>query len=1289
MSIVVDLKRLDLTETVQFPVRIGFQLIVSCICATKRDVCIVDPVLLLRAANVLFRAITIHVRTLECLVMRGKRDVIARDHCARCKADLCRCNGRVRRMVDIRRTVIDLRDLCKRTRKILRRNLSCRRKVHASLCIDRRRAVREVIILPRVARDLYIIRDILRRNIAAAARNILVRIVPLYGHLCTIIDTVAVRHAHELVRICRSCRIAHIRLGIAFHEDVMMQFLPVDRSVHEGIAAVIDLVNARRLRNTDIDRTAGNTAIPRDLTRAILERNTIQCIVPDLCGIPCSLHIVEHLRRSRNIRRQIVAAVRKLSALRTETEEHVVLICCDNPCPGAWRRRQPPPSRNLVIRRAIVDLGCICRMSVEINHLEIIRGDVAAVDRALAVYRRVDSIVARRGRPELILERVSHIRILHIMRRTVACIRIRRKGGRATPIGACRRGGRGRHHPLIPRRETRRRDIVHAKNGCKHGACGIIRKTCDRRGGVSRRAVIGLRHGCHRDIQLTRRDLAHIRDVVPCRGDGLAVARAAHGTDDVIACIDDLIVVCVFSRELRRVVDGFLDDSIVAVSLNIFIYIGGTRGILRLSGRIRDQWQRDNLSPGQDIPIAVRMLRHPVVDLLLELLRLRLNLGRGNSPLCDDCVRSGCIDCFEFTFIGARCAEVVIRERADILVMRIRDDIVRDMFRLRFVRGVVRPRRITGKMPVLTRHREIDIVLVLIDDPRIGAGRRRLCDKRLAIFELKGARPVIDLCRIGNPAVLVAYLKVRLFDQAAVDRALAVDGIVDCVVVLLCRGECFLQDIANVLITYVVLRAIARVHILGKGTPRDASEGTMRRSCRQHCRMLYLQRGRRNTIIREDGRSNVVARRRACKPRDVALRIDSSAVIDLVHRPHSDGDGAGRNRACVIFPCAVLRELNTIAGITCGIRVEDVVLRLVARPTLEGNMIGDILRFFCLIRSIPYYVGARIVRRRGVRARRIARDIARDRDEVFSRRECAIAIRLLRPSVVDLRDVAVDDRRRECLRRDRTLARRVEVRALGERRILIVDDPVVIQQMSAIPIGIRIRICVHFIGDLFCRLDILRLRWGQLIRHKRGRRAILQEEFDMPLVAYHDARTVVRRPDVRGEVDVTISRVIQSIGSRSIIDLRRVRYRVVGLMVDLKVAGLDLTADNAAIKVDGIIGYGYLVIVLRCIVELVVLTGRIDAIRAQLDVGVLEFMRALMDLLIACGVRIFWICNVRQSKDIRGPGLIRHDLAAAACGDGLVDRDVPRADRLLHLVVTNDRGAIINAFIRLFLAKTQ
>ena len=222
MSIGVNHERLDLTETVQFPVRIGFQLIVSFIHAGERDVRIVDPVLLLRAVNVLFRAITIHVRTLEYFFMRGKRDVIARDHCARCKAHLCRCNGRVRRMVDIRRAVVDLRDLCKRTRKILRRDRSLRRKVHAGFCVDRRRAVREVVILPGIARDLYIIRDILRRNIAAAARDVLVCIAARDGHHGVIVHLRAVLRANELVVIRRPRRIDDVRLRIRIDECTVM-----------------------------------------------------------------------------------------------------------------------------------------------------------------------------------------------------------------------------------------------------------------------------------------------------------------------------------------------------------------------------------------------------------------------------------------------------------------------------------------------------------------------------------------------------------------------------------------------------------------------------------------------------------------------------------------------------------------------------------------------------------------------------------------------------------------------------------------------------------------------------------------------------------------------------------------------------------------------------------------------------------------------------------------------------------------------------------------------------------
>ena len=627
------------------------------------------------------------------------------------------------------------------------------------------------------------------------------------------------------------------------------------------------------------------------------------------------------------------------------------------------------------IARAIIGLCTRHRIAMRIYDIEPIRIDRLRCDCPLAVGIGVNRIVARRYSAERILKRRIHVMIDDIMsvrRRTR--IGVVAKGRTAfMSIGARRTVIVAQCAPCRAERRLRDGGTLAGENGADHAALRLIRNRLDRagelgcrvvRGGILCIRIVDLRHGCHRDIQLTRRDCAHIRDVVPCRGDSLAVARAVHAADDVIVCIDDLIVVCVFSLELRRVVDGFLDDNTVAVSLNIFIYIGGTRGIRRLSGRIRDQRQRDNLRPGQDIPIAVRMLRHPVVDLLLELLRLRLNLGRGNTPLCDDCVGSICIDCFEITFIGARCAEVVIRERADTLVMRIRDDIVRDMFRLRFVRGVVRPRRITGEMSLVPRHRKEYIVFVLVNDACIRSGRRRLCDKRLPGLQRKDVRAVIGSRRIGIVTVLVAHLKARLFDQAAVDRALAVDGIVDCVVVLLCRGECFLQDIANVLITYVVLRTVARIHILAKGIPRAASEGTMRRSCRQHCLMLCLQRGRRNTIIREDGRSNGVARRLACKPRDVALRIDSSAVIDLVHRPHSDGDGAGRNRARIASrDCRTIRNRRRIRRLVKGI-----VIHLVARAAVKLRRVRHRLQRGSVRRIVPCDIRRCVHRRRGVRA---------------------------------------------------------------------------------------------------------------------------------------------------------------------------------------------------------------------------------------------------------------------------------------------------------------------------------
>ena len=138
----------------------------------------------------------------------GKADHIARYDPVRSdlKSDL---RGR-----DILRAVIDLRDLFERTRKIFRRDLSCRRKVHSILCIDRCYAIREEIVPPRVSRNLHIIGDILRCDCTAAVRNILVRIAALHRHLCTVIHRIAVLRAYKLIGIRRTCSIGNICLPI-------------------------------------------------------------------------------------------------------------------------------------------------------------------------------------------------------------------------------------------------------------------------------------------------------------------------------------------------------------------------------------------------------------------------------------------------------------------------------------------------------------------------------------------------------------------------------------------------------------------------------------------------------------------------------------------------------------------------------------------------------------------------------------------------------------------------------------------------------------------------------------------------------------------------------------------------------------------------------------------------------------------------------------------------------------------------------------------------------------------
>ena len=274
-----------------------------------------------------------------------------------------------------------------------------------------------------------------------------------------------------------------------------------------------------------------------------------------------------------------------------------------------------------VFRRAVIDLCRIGDISIGILHLEIVRRDLAAVDRSLAVHRIIDRIVARRGRSELILERVAHIRILHIMRRTVACIHIFAKCGIriSTPVCTGRRRIGGADHPLIAVRETGRRDVVDTEDIREHRACRIIRKTRDCRGGVSRRAVIGLRHIAHLDIQLARRNLARIGDRNGCiHRHGLRRTRAVRRTDDMVPRIDDLIVVCILSRQLPRIGDRLLDNVAAAVVRDILGRIlrrGAVRTLLRRAVMHRPARKRDNGITLDRIAVAVRMRGETIVDL--------------------------------------------------------------------------------------------------------------------------------------------------------------------------------------------------------------------------------------------------------------------------------------------------------------------------------------------------------------------------------------------------------------------------------------------------------------------------------------------------------------------------------------------------------------------------------------------------------------------------------------------------------------------------------------------------
>ena len=314
------------------------------------------------------------------------------------------------------------------------------------------------------------------------------------------------------------------------------------------------------------------------------------------------------------------------------------------------------------ITRAVIGLCVRHRMSIRIYDIELIRIDLLRCDRPLAVGIGVNRIVARRYSAERILKRRIHVMIDDIMsvrRRTR--IGVVAKGRTAfMSIGARRTVIVAQCAPCRAERRLRDGGTLAGENGADHAALRLIRNRLDRagelgcrvvRGGILCIRIVDLRHGCHRDIQLTRRDCARIRHVVEHGRDVLSPARLRHRTELGIRIIriDDHIVVRICARELGGIVHCLRHRFFLRIIENILIDVGSRRAVYRRHPRgivnetvreaaiLIEELELDHILTGHRcrsrIPVALRIARYAVIGLVEVLHRLRDNLGRGNRPV--------------------------------------------------------------------------------------------------------------------------------------------------------------------------------------------------------------------------------------------------------------------------------------------------------------------------------------------------------------------------------------------------------------------------------------------------------------------------------------------------------------------------------------------------------------------------------------------------------------------------------------------------------------------------------
>ena len=881
-----------------------------------------------------------------------------------------------------------------------------------------------------------------------------------------------------------------------------------------------------------------------------------------------------------------------------------------------------------------------------IDNVEVVRVNRLAVDRSLAIDGLVHRIVARCRRAEGILERLVHLRIANVMRRAVARICVGAEGtARTVPVAARCRAARALTLPRAPQRTSC--DAVTTEDRSDDRGLRGIRDLRDTAVRIGRRAVIGLGHVAHLDVQLARRNLARVCHRAGIRRECLICASARDRTDDRISCVDNLIVVRILPCELGRIGDILVDDIAAAVTRDILIRIACRRGIRRQSVRLIRNHRRkaDDIAPAFDIAAAVRMLRHTVID-LLDGVRRRADRARGNRPLCGH-MRGVCIiHSLEVTERSRRLlcrgAKGIVRQRMIRRIARACHNVIGDVVRLRDVGGAVVPVGIAGEMPRRAGlQRKGHLAVVPRDNPCIARcpRSRQICAGR----ERMAVVPVIDLRRVCNRVVCIVYAEAGLIDAAARDLAHTVLLVRDLIVIVR-------ERIRKPRILYC---AVSCIDVLGKC---PCSARTIAAGDPRHIEI------RRCDIVRADNSAGeAVIQRREC-----FIRIGGRAVVDLCHIVKGHCQRTRRDRPLIAGICERLRRYDRLYAL-CA---EGIVLRLRPRSGIEGCRIGNALRRR-IAAAIHHDVLRRVLRRRGIRTR-LRAGKARKSDKRVALDDIAAAVGLVVHRVVDLRDVVVHDGRRQRLRRDLAVARCVECiaqRFLG--RIVRVEHIVVGEIVLA-----RI-ICLprHLIGELRRFLDVLGTGSAVIDEMPFSAR---QRKRNMPLIARDNAR-VADSARIRREIDVRAGRIF----AVPVIDFLRIDLRMRRLVIDVEAVTRNLARDDLAVEIDRLIRARNegLCAARRGIVKLIV--ARVIA--REPDIRILELVAAGVEFLVARRIRVLrtaYVCEVDRIHRIAviahncaiGNGLIR--IRGKWCELRLVQRDVRLG--LKHVRIDDGRGAVID-----------